>query len=263
MRAMADHAALLARTHAFTRAIGDRIASRPIDHLLGHVIANDAYPASYSMNFLRVEGPQPDLGAARLEAAVAAAMDGIGRTHLQAIVEDHAAGARVAAELRDHGWEVVELLTMAQLGSPRRTVSVQAAVVPWEVARPLVLRNWQRDPAITEEWDAAMLTDRRSVLAAATHLRHLVAPVPPAEPGGYADLYSDGRTAQVEMVNTLTEFRNQGLASAVVLHGARLARDEGHDLVFLIADAADWPYQLYERLGFEEIGRYWELSKDR
>jgi hypothetical protein len=42
-----------------------------------------------------------------------------------------------------------------------------------------------------------------------------------------------------------------------------VARDEGHDLVFLVADVEDWPRHLYARLGFDEIGRFWELSKDR
>ena len=29
----------------------------------------------------------------------------------------------------------------------------------------------------------------------------------------------------------------------------------GHELVFLVADADDWPRDLYAKLGFREIGR--------
>jgi ribosomal protein S18 acetylase RimI-like enzyme len=53
----------------------------------------------------------------------------------------------------------------------------------------------------------------------------------------------------------LAEHRNRGLARAVVLTAAERARNEGADLVFLRADAADWPQRFYERLGFAVAGR--------
>ena len=34
------------------------------------------------------------------------------------------------------------------------------------------------------------------------------------------------------------------------------AERAGCDLVFLVADAQDWPKALYRRLGFDELGRY-------
>ena len=47
------------------------------------------------------------------------------------------------------------------------------------------------------------------------------------------------------------------IARAVVTGALETARAEGHDLVFLLADDADWPKQLYEKLGFEiEAGVY-------
>ncbi len=258
-----DQSELFERTRAFTRAMDDALASRAIPHPLGTVIVNDDYPASYSMNFLRIEGRQGGLAVDEVEAAVTAAMDLIGRTHLQAVLEDGEAGARLAGPLRERGWEATELVTMAWLAEPQRDPPVDAAVVPWEMLRPAVLAHWRGDPSVGDDEVARQLTDRRSALARGTHLRHLAAPAPPEVAGAFADLYSDGRTAQVESVNTLEGHRNQGLASAMVLHAARLARDEGHDVVFLVADVEDWPRHLYERLGFEEIGRWWELSKDR
>jgi hypothetical protein len=41
------------------------------------------------------------------------------------------------------------------------------------------------------------------------------------------------------------------------------ARDGGHDLIFLIADRDDWPRKLYEKLGFDEVGRIWEFVLPR
>lgn len=260
---MTDHRANFERSRAFTRAMDDALATRRIPQPLGTVIVNDDYPASHSMNFLRVEGRRPAVTADEVEGAVEAAMDAAGRRHLQAVIEDGDAGHRLAAELRARGWEATELVTMAWLSAPRRDPAVPAAVVPWEVLRPSVLAHWRSDPSVGDEEVARQLTDRRAALARGTNLRHLAAPAPPAEPAAFADLYSDGRTAQIESVNTLEGHRNQGLASAMVLHAARLARDEGHDLVFLVADVEDWPRHLYARLGFEEIGRWWELSRDR
>ncbi len=255
--------ATFARTRAFTRAMDERVATRALLHPLGAIIANDDYPDSHSMNFLRVEGERPGLTAEELDAAVRESMDTVGRSHLQAIVEDRAAVADLAAPMRAAGWEAVEIVTMAWRHAPRRDPDVPAAIVGWEVLRPIVLAGWRANVEVSDEAMARQLTDRREAVARATHLRHLVAPAPPAEIGSYADLYSDAATAQIESVNTLEPFRNRGYASAVVLHGARTARAEGHDLVFLVADVDDWPRHLYARLGFEEIGGFWELSRDR
>ena len=46
----------------------------------------------------------------------------------------------------------------------------------------------------------------------------------------------------------------QGLASAVVLAASDASRRAGHELTFIVADADDWPWKLYERLGFDPIG---------
>jgi hypothetical protein len=42
---------------------------------------------------------------------------------------------------------------------------------------------------------------------------------------------------------------------------AQEGRDGGADLVFLIADDADWPKQLYAKLGFDPLGRYWQFTR--
>jgi predicted GNAT family acetyltransferase len=68
------------------------------------------------------------------------------------------------------------------------------------------------------------------------------------------DLYSDGRTAQIEDVMTLREHRGRGYASAVVIRALEEALAGGHDFVFLTTDARDWPKELYRRLGFEPLG---------
>ncbi|MGZ8571831.1 MAG: GNAT family N-acetyltransferase, partial [Actinomycetota bacterium] len=62
-------------------------------------------------------------------------------------------------------------------------------------------------------------------------------------------------------VNTLEEARGRGLARAVVLAAADEARGQGADPVFLIADAADWPKELYGKLGFDPAGAFWQFTR--
>jgi GNAT superfamily N-acetyltransferase len=75
-------------------------------------------------------------------------------------------------------------------------------------------------------------------------------------------LRSDGRTAQVEDVYTVPEARGRGFARALVSRAADLARGAGNDLVFIVADDADWPKLLYERLGFRSAGFLWQFHRD-
>jgi GAF domain-containing protein len=74
------------------------------------------------------------------------------------------------------------------------------------------------------------------------------------EIAAYCDLYSDGRTGQIESVGTLPEHRNRGLARAVVTKAGEEAGALGCDLVFLVADPKDWPQELYRKLGFDDAG---------
>ena len=70
----------------------------------------------------------------------------------------------------------------------------------------------------------------------------------------YAGVYLEDGVAQIEDVATLPAYRNRGLARSVVLHAAAEARRAGAELVFLVADDADWPKDLYVRLGFDAVG---------
>jgi ribosomal protein S18 acetylase RimI-like enzyme len=75
----------------------------------------------------------------------------------------------------------------------------------------------------------------------------------------HCDLYSDGSTGQIEAVMTLEAFRNRGLARAVVTKALEESRAAGDDLTFLLADGDDWPRDLYDKLGFYEVGSVYEF----
>jgi ribosomal protein S18 acetylase RimI-like enzyme len=74
----------------------------------------------------------------------------------------------------------------------------------------------------------------------------------------YCELFSDGRTGQIESVMTLEPFRGRGLAKAVVTRALHESKAR-HDFTFLVADAGDWPKELYRKLGFEAVGSIWDF----
>jgi predicted GNAT family acetyltransferase len=102
--------------------------------------------------------------------------------------------------------------------------------------------------------DAAQLTGREG------NARHFAVRAS-GEVASAADLYSDGRTAQVEDVATAPAQRGRGYATAVVLRAVEEALASGHEFVFLVADAEDWPKELYVRLGFAPLGHTWTFLK--
>ena len=65
-----------------------------------------------------------------------------------------------------------------------------------------------------------------------------------------AKLRSGRATAQVEDVYTVPEARGRGFARALITRAVALARETGHELIFIVADDENWPKRLYERLGF-------------
>lgn len=68
------------------------------------------------------------------------------------------------------------------------------------------------------------------------------------------DCFVVGATAQLESVETDPDHRCRGYATALVLAAVERAGACGADVVFLRADANDWVWQLYERLGFATVG---------
>jgi ribosomal protein S18 acetylase RimI-like enzyme len=58
---------------------------------------------------------------------------------------------------------------------------------------------------------------------------------------------------------TLEPFRGRGLAKAVVTRALVESGAAGNDFTFLVAEAEDWPKQLYRKLGFETVGSIWDF----
>jgi ribosomal protein S18 acetylase RimI-like enzyme len=78
----------------------------------------------------------------------------------------------------------------------------------------------------------------------------------------YCELFSRDGIGQIESVMTLEKFRGRGLGKAVVTTALAESKAGGHELTFLQADAAEWPQELYRKLGFEEVGRVWDFTRE-
>jgi len=233
------------RIRAFEQAIAQRVAERAVPFEHGTAYFVDDLPNVYDRNYLYV----PDAGGTTAEELAAEA------NRLQATFEHRKITVDLGGEaLQDTfaqlGWTVQRHLAMIQPVAFRFDGAEVAEVGIDDLAEASelrVLREPWGDPGI-----AARLAESRRRFARARRARYFAARVD-GRVASWCDLYSDGRVAQIEDVNTLVEHRGLGLARAVVAHAAALAHAEGHELVFLRADADDWPKELYRRIGFEEV----------
>jgi ribosomal protein S18 acetylase RimI-like enzyme len=250
----------LARAVAFERAVLEATATRTEDFRWGRAYFNDRFPHSYYDNSLWVdrEGATAD----RLAAEADRLIGGAGLAHRELYVPDERVGDALAPRFAELGWDRHRHLYMAHHRATEREPEpglVEEA--SWGEFRPAVDAQVRADPhmATTEE-AIRQLVDRKDAARPATRARHFVARVD-GRIAGFCDLYVDGATAQIEDVFTFTELRGRGLATSVVLAALAVARAEGHDLVFLVADHDDWPKELYRKLGFDPIGRAWVFSR--
>jgi GNAT superfamily N-acetyltransferase len=250
----------LQRAVAFEEALRDRCAERIVPFEWGTAVFNESLPRVWDLNVLRVDRP----GGATAEALSAEADRLQGRAgllHRRVSIVGEAAGAELAPGFHALGWTVNRFLYMAHSRPAARPADLglvrevdRAAVEP---LRKEVIREqpWGRDPQVVRQMVAA-----GRLVAAAGNARHF-AVVVDGVVASCADLYSDGKTGQVEDVATLAAHRGRGYATAVVLRALEESVRGGHTLIFLVADDEDWPKELYARLGFDPLGRRYVFLK--
>jgi ribosomal protein S18 acetylase RimI-like enzyme len=242
----------LERGIAFEEALREAAAERVERVPLGTAVFNDSLPRVWSLNTLRME--KANVSAEEIAAEADRLQGAAGLEHRRATVLDESTGRAVEEGFEALGWKPEAFLFMVPRRKPNRPVDTTGVIeVAREALRPI-------REAIVNEWlddlsDEAMrqIGEMDRLIAAAGNARHFAALVD-GKPVSSADLYSDGRTAQIEDVGTLPAHRGAGHASAVVMRALEEARAMGHEFVFLVADARDWPKELYRRLGFDGIG---------
>ncbi|MDP9345106.1 MAG: GNAT family N-acetyltransferase, partial [Actinomycetota bacterium] len=238
---------------AFERAQQMRAGAASTPHPLGRLARHAGHAGYWSLNELQVHHPAPPgLDAAAIVRAADEAQGDL--PHRRVFVDDDATGARVAPALQAGGWRCTRDVYMVLRRSPDRPAAATAreAGVETMLSAKLALLEQTVD---RHEGDV-IAAGTRAMATAGT--RFVVADWE-GSPAAYATLYSDGATAQVEDVATQPRARGHGLARAVVQHAVDLARAREHETVFLVAEADDWPRELYARLGFDPVGHCWAL----
>jgi GNAT superfamily N-acetyltransferase len=243
----------LERALAFMRAGMAATADTATEIDAGIVVRTPSLPEVWAVNQLRVTEPLTfeelrDLADAQLA----------GSQYRQVAVEHQQAGPALEHAFRTAGWKVERDVLMALSGPADRPSDTDVVEIGGEEEVLEVMRRWYEDDEPTPaEVDQLVEYGRRESRALGDRLLgvrsgdgRLVA---------ITKLRSDARTAQVEDVYTVPEARGRGFARALITRAVQLALDDRHDLVFIVADDADWPKLLYERLGFRSVGLLWQF----
>jgi ribosomal protein S18 acetylase RimI-like enzyme len=230
----------------------ERRAAEHVEHVdRGWLIFNPETSALWSANFLEVEAP--GLEADQLAGLADDLLGGRGIGHRYIVPGDPELGEALEPRFRELGWEVDRSLYMVLRRAPDRQGS-SALEVPRAATEGVRRAVAEDDPDFTPEAvDQLPIRDAR--LDRVANGRWFAAPADD-EPGATCVLYEHDGMGQVETVVTRPEVRGRGMASAVVLAAAEASRQAGHELTFIVADAEDWPWKLYERLGFDPLGEH-------
>jgi GNAT superfamily N-acetyltransferase len=248
----------LHRCLAFLRDHAFRITHPGPSGRFGTALLRPELPRVWSLNYVLAERELGSATAEQLAEETDELLGPAGLEHRKIEVLGDNAGARLAEEFRTLGWHVERDLVLSHRRPPDREADISNVE---EVDAETLASTWidgMRPDFGRDEDVIQQLVEHKRVLAS-DGARFFAARVE-GSIAAYCDLYSDGKTAQIEAVMTLERFRNRGLARAVVSAALAASVAAGHDLTFLLADDADWPKRLYEKLGFDAIGDVYEFT---
>jgi len=245
-----------ARALAFEREAQAAVAARVEDLGWGRAYLQPALPLVYDQNLVWSSGEGLDAdtaihGADRVLADLA---------HRRVVVDGEQAWRQLAPAFAHAGWTQQTEVVMAHRRRPDRVAGLEAVA---EGALEDIL------PAVKayvtgERWGDRVETSRQLVehhrrfsAAAGSERCFLVRD----DTGGagrviaYCKLWHREGVAQIEDVVVLAPARGRGHGRAVVTAALLAAQALAPELLFIVADDADWPKELYARLGFDPVGR--------
>ena len=247
---------MIDRIHRYFRYAEEGVCDEVARTSHGTALLTPSLPLVWQVNAIRVEDPEAD---ARVLAAEADAVQA-GFGHRKLVVHDEELGARLAPGFEKLGWNVFRVLIMLRLRAPDRPSEPGAG---GEVSRDIgaaALAAFRREQPFGWQVEAvrqlAEMDERFDRLLGARDFAS-----PPDDPACACRLYVHDGLAQVDEVGTLQARRGRGHARAAVAAAADVAAAEGAEQVLIVTDAADWPQELYRRLGFDEIGATYEFLK--
>jgi ribosomal protein S18 acetylase RimI-like enzyme len=247
----------LERIVGFCRDLDERCSERIFSSFVATALLCESLPRVYSRNFLRVE--DGETGANELAALADRIFEPAGMSHRNVVADSAEIGERLTPQFESLGWKVERTIVMVHSGS----VEQERLPLVAEVSSEEMLSFWEegnRESHPESEELVAQLTQHNLLVGRKIDCHYFARRLDGRVVSG-CSLYSRGGTAQIESVGTLSEYRNQGLASSVVRRAAWEAFASGHDLVWIMANEDDWPKALYAKLGFSPVGRFYEFLR--
>jgi GNAT superfamily N-acetyltransferase len=232
---------LVDRMRALEHRVHEAGAARREEFAGGVAYFNDALPAVWDVNFVRLDRPcpHPAREADRLQA-------GLG--YRKVLIEDQELVELFRPGLRERGYAERRLVALSR--RPGGDLEPDVRELPYDDIRQLrreILAEQlvPPEPALIEQLIEAAARWTR------TGGRWLVM-FDGDRPVSLCVVYSHEGLAQIEDVGTLEAFRRRGFSRRLLRHAlALLAAD--HDTVFLTAEATEWVAGFYRRLGFEYV----------
>jgi GNAT superfamily N-acetyltransferase len=247
---------VIERIHAFMRRAEEGVCDQVVKTSHGTAMLTPSLPLVWQVNAIRVEDPQATVAQLAAEADEVQGRFG----HRKLVMHDERIGARLAPELARAGWNVFRVLIMLRRRPADRPPERGAGAEVSRDAGAAALAAFRREQPFGWQDEAvrqlAEMDDRYTRVLAARDFAS-----PPDDPACACRLYTHDGLGQVDEVGTLEARRGHGHARAAVAAAADAASADGCEQVFMVTDAADWPQQLYHRLGFDEIGATYEFLK--
>jgi ribosomal protein S18 acetylase RimI-like enzyme len=244
------------RIHAFMRRAEEGVCDEVVRTAHGTAILTPSLPLVWQVNAIRVEDPQASVAQLTAEAEQVQGAFG----HRKLVMHDERLGKRLAPELTKAGWNVFRVLIMLRRRPPERPEeSADAAEVSRDVGAAALAAFRREQPFGWQDEAVRQLAEMDNRYTSVLAARDFASP--PDDPACACRLYTHDGLAQVDEVGTVEARRGRGHARAAVAAAADAATADGCEQVFMVTDAADWPQELYRRLGFDEIGATYEFLK--
>jgi ribosomal protein S18 acetylase RimI-like enzyme len=216
----------------------------------GWAVIDRRRPLVWDANYVWFERPG-DADAAALATIADRIQGAVGLTHRIVLVADERHGRALTPGFLELGWHATPYVIMAH----RHTRLLADTTTAREAGREEVAAT-RRTILAGESWATPEVIDQileRDAMIDEGAAGRCFGADCDGTLASHCHLWRRDGVAQVENVATDRRFRNRGLARAVVSLATATARAEG-ELVFLLADATDWPQHLYRRLGYESLG---------
>lgn len=227
-----------------------------VEHEYGWAGIDPEIPLIWDANFLAIEDPTAT--AERVIEIGHEILGSRGLEHRKVLVThtDAKAGEELVERLKalEPLWETSAEVYMQHLGEPDRAAEIEGREVTGEEV--LEGREEIATEAAGENHTEESMRQILRFEDTALEVLDGVWFAAGEPPDGFCQLLlHPDRVGQVENVGTMKRSRGKGLASAAIAAAIAASRKRGDDLLYIVADAGDWPQHLYERLGFIASGR--------